>query len=91
MPWNLRSILPVWLLALVGAVAVPLLVGKAYLTWMPVAMGVALLTAMVVQLSLQRKEGLVLRLASSTVGAAFILFCATIVLLIVMPSGLKLI
>lgn len=91
MSWNLRSILPVWLLALVGAIVVAVVTGAAYLTWMPVAMGVALLTAMVVQLSLQRKEGLVLRLASSAVGAAFILFCATIVLLIVTPDGLKLI
>jgi hypothetical protein len=78
----------VWLAALVGAVAVGLFAGDAFLTWIPVVAAGAVLLTFVIQLSLQRKEGLVNRMIASVGGSVAILAIATIVLILLHPGSL---
>lgn len=77
MAWRSRSVPPVWVAALVGAVVVGVFAGSAYLTWIPMVLALSMLLAFVIQLALQRKEGLVARLAASATGALVILAVAT--------------
>ena len=77
-----------WLAALVAAVLVGVFAGDAFLTWIPVvAAGLVLLT-FVVQLSLQRKEGLVNRIIASIGGSIAVLAVATVVLILLHPGSL---
>ena len=77
-----------WLAAIIAAVLVGLLAGDAFLTWIPVvAAGLVLLT-FVVQLSLQRKEGLVNRIIASIGGSIAVLAVATVVLILLHPGSL---
>jgi hypothetical protein len=81
-----RTILPVWLVTIVAAIAVGVLAGPAYLTWLPVVLaGVALLT-FAIQLTLQRKEETVTRMVFSIGGALVILLVATVVLALLHPT-----
>ncbi|MEO5922141.1 MAG: hypothetical protein ABIQ01_13460 [Pseudolysinimonas sp.] len=81
-----RTILPVWLVTLAAAIAVGVLAGPAYLTWLPVVLaGVALLT-FAIQLTLQRKEETVTRIIFSIGGALVILLVATVVLEVLHPA-----
>jgi hypothetical protein len=84
--WELRSILPVWLAAVVGAVLVGVFAAAAAFTWLPVVMAGAILLTFVIQLALQRKEGLVSRVAASVGGAVVVLAVATGVLWLVGPT-----
>ncbi len=77
---SLRSVVPVWVAALLGAVAVALFAPAAPLTWIPVAMAGAVLLTFVIQLGLSRKEGLVDRIVASLGGAVVILALASLVL-----------
>ena len=86
MSWELRSILPVWLAAAAGAVIVGLFAPDAAFTWLPVVMAGAILLTFVIQLALQRKEGLVSRVAASVGGAVVVLAVATGVLWLVGPT-----
>lgn len=80
-----RTILPVWLVTLAAAIAVGVLAGAAYLTWLPVVLaGVAILT-FAIQLTLQRKEETVIRMVFSIGGALVILLVATGVLALLHP------
>lgn len=88
MSWRSRSVPPVWLAALVGAVLVALLAGDAFLTWIPVVAAVSILLTFVVQLSLQRKEGLVNRIIASLGGVLVILGVTTVVLVLLHPGSL---
>ena len=82
-----RTILPVWLLTLAAAIAVGVLAGSAYLTWLPIVLaGVALLT-FAIQLTLQRKEETVTRMIFSIGGALVILLVATVVLELLHPTN----
>jgi hypothetical protein len=83
--WELRSILPVWLAAVVGAVLVGIFAPGAAFTWLPVVMAGSVLLTFVIQLALQRKEGLVSRVAASVVGAVVVLAVATGVLWLIGP------
>ena len=74
--------LPIWGLALVLAVLVAVFAGPAFLTWSPVALGVAVLVTFALQLSLQQKEGFVIRLAASLAGATLIITIAGVILAI---------
>jgi hypothetical protein len=85
MAWQLRSVIPVWVIALAGAVVVGVLAPKtsspgAYLTWLPIVLAGSVLITFAIQLALQRKEGLVTRLMASLGGALIILAVATAVL-----------
>ena len=77
-----------WLAALAGAVLVGLFAGEAFLTWIPVVAAGAVLLTFVIQLSLQRKEGLVNRMIASIGGSVAILAVATIVLILLHPGSL---
>ena len=77
-----------WLAALVGAVLVGVFAGNAFLTWIPVVAAGAVLLTFVIQLSLQRKEGLVNRMIASIGGSVAILAVATVVLILLHPGSL---
>jgi hypothetical protein len=86
MAWRSRSVPPVWIAAAVGAVIVGWFAGAAYLTWMPIVLAVTVLLAFVIQLALQRKDGLVARLAASATGALVILAVASGVIALIRLS-----
>ncbi|AYF97431.1 hypothetical protein [Protaetiibacter intestinalis] len=74
---SLPSVIPVWVVALVGAVFVGMLPWASAITWIPVVMAVSLLLTFAIQMLLARKEGLVERLVASLAGAFVILVVAT--------------
>jgi hypothetical protein len=78
----------VWVAALVGAVLVGAFAGERFLTWIPVVAAAVLLLTFVIQLSLQRKEGLVNRIIASVGGMLVILGAATVVLVLLHPGSL---
>lgn len=77
---SLRSVIPVWVAATVGAVAVGVFAPFAPLVWLPVVMAAAVLLTFVIQLSVARKEGLVERIIASLGGALGILALATLLI-----------
>lgn len=77
MSWRSRSVPPVWIAAAVGAGVVAVLGRDDYLTWIPIVLAATVLLAFGIQLALQRKEGLVARLAASVAGSLVILAIAT--------------
>ena len=79
-PSSLRSVIPVWVVALVGAVVVGIVAPEAAFVWLPVVMAGSILLTFVIQLGLSRKEGLVSRIVASLAGALVILVVATFVL-----------
>ena len=78
--------LPVWIVALLGAVGVGMLAGESYLTWLPVVLAGCVLLTFVIQLAIQRKEGLVSRMIASVFGALVIVGIATLVLAVAFPA-----
>ena len=88
MSWKSRSVPPVWLAALAGAVVVALFAGEDFLTWIPVVAAGAVLLTFLVQLALQRKEGLVNRIIASLGGVLVVLGVATVVLILLHPGSL---
>jgi uncharacterized membrane protein len=80
MTWSLRSVIPVWVIALAGAIFVGVLAASTFLTWLPIVLALAVLITFAIQLALQRKEGLVTRMMASIGGALVILAVATAVL-----------
>lgn len=83
-----RSVPPVWLAALAGAALVVAFAGDRFLTWIPVVAAATLLLTFVVQLSLQRKEGLVNRMIASLGGALLVLAVTTVALILLHPGSL---
>ncbi len=77
-----------WLVALAGAILVGVFAGDRFLTWIPVVAAGALLLTFVIQLSLQRKEGLVSRIIASVGGVLVILGVTTVVLILLHPTSL---
>lgn len=77
-----------WLAAFVGAVVVGVFAGMQFLTWIPVVAAAAVLLTFAIQLSLQRKEGLVNRIIASIGGVLVILGVATVVLVLLHPGSL---
>jgi hypothetical protein len=78
----------VWVAALAGAFLVGAFAGERFLTWIPVVAAAVLLLTFVIQLSLQRKEGLVNRIIASVGGMLVILGAATVVLVLLHPGSL---
>jgi len=93
MAWSLRSVIPVWVVALAGAIAVGVFaphdsgIGSVDpggpLTWLPIVLAGSVLVTMAIQLALQRKEGLVVRMMASLGGALVICAVASGILLLV--------
>lgn len=81
MTWQLVSILPVWALAIFGALLIGLISApEYYFTWIPVVFAAAILSAFAIQLAIRRKEGFVTRVMVSTGGALVVLAAATTIL-----------
>ena len=80
MAWSLRSVVPVWVIALAGSIVVGVFAASAALTWLPIVLAGSVLVTFAVQLALQRKEGLVIRMMASLGGALVICALATGVL-----------
>jgi hypothetical protein len=77
----MKSVVPVWLVAVLGAVAVAVLADpENYLVFLPVVLGVTTLLTFGIQLGIRRKEGYVNRVTASATGAVVILAVATVVL-----------
>lgn len=83
MAWSLRSVIPVWVVALAGAIAVGVFAASSSLTWLPIVLAGSVLVTMAIQLALQRKEGLVTRMMASLGGALIICAVATGILALV--------
>ena len=78
---KLHSILPMWLLVVIGAILVGVLAPRdEYFTWLSIVLAVATILTFVVQLSLPLKHGLVLRTMVTTGGSVLILAIATAIL-----------
>lgn len=69
---RIASALPSWALSLVGTVYAAVVSSSLWPTVISATMGAALVLSFVIQLSLQRKEGLVNRLAFTTAGSLVI-------------------
>jgi len=80
--WQLASILPIWALAIIGAVLIGLISAPSeYFVWVPIVFAAAVIGAFAVQLGISKKEGFVLRVMSSTGGALVVLALASVVFL----------
>ncbi len=66
MPRRIATALPSWIVALAGSIYAVTTDAQQWPTVISVTMGATLVISFVVQLSLQRKEGLVNRLALTT-------------------------
>jgi len=78
MTWQFWSVLPVWVVSIVGAVLVGLLVDPEHrLTWLAITLGAAVIVTFVIQLATQRIEGYVVRAMASIGGAVVVLAIAT--------------
>lgn len=72
MPRRIASALPSWIVAVIGTVYAITLGSAMWAVVISVTMGASLVVSFVVQLSMQRKEGLVNRLAFTTAGSLII-------------------
>jgi len=80
MTWQRASILPVWIVALAGAILIGVVVPpESRLLWVALLFAVIVLGSFAVQLAIRRKEGFVSRVMSSTGGSLLILAAATLV------------
>jgi hypothetical protein len=77
MAWQIGSVIPVWVLALAGAVLVAIVSPGRAVIWLPIVMAVCVLVTIAIQLGVQRKEGFVTRLIASFAGALVITGVAT--------------
>lgn len=76
MSWQVWSVVPAWVAAAIGAVLVAVL-APSPLQWIPVVLAAAVLLSFLIQLGIQRKEGLVVRLIASLGGAFLVLVVAS--------------
>jgi hypothetical protein len=78
MTWQVLSVLPVWVLSLVGAIVIAVLSPRGqYLTWIGITLAAAVIVTFVVQLGIRRKEGFVVRVMASVGVSAVILAAAS--------------
>jgi hypothetical protein len=81
MTWQMASIIPVWVLSVVGSVIVGTLVPEdKYFDALPPILAICIVVTFSIQLAIQRKEGFVNRVVVSVAGAVVILGLATAVL-----------
>jgi hypothetical protein len=87
--WQWASILPVWVLAVVGAVLVAVLATpEEQLTWLPIVAAGSILVTFALQLSTQEKRGFVVRVMASIGGAMAVLAVMTGILALVNASAI---
>ena len=78
MTWQISSVLPVWLLSLVGAIVIAVALPRdQYLTWVAVVLAGAVILTFLIQLALRRTEGFVVRAMASIGVSAVILAVAS--------------
>jgi hypothetical protein len=80
MAWQIGTVIPVWVVALAGAVVVALIAPGRSFEWLPIVMAVCVLVTIAIQLAVQRKEGFVNRMIGSFAGALVITGVATALL-----------
>ena len=79
--WQLASILPVWVLALGGAIVVGVATSDdGYLVWLPILLAALVILTFFIQLGIQRKDGFVIRAMTSITGATLIVGVATAII-----------
>lgn len=84
MTWQIFSVVPVWLLALAGAIVIGLIAApNEQVTWLAIALAIAMIVTFAIQLGIRRKEGFVVRVMASIGGSVVILAAATAILAIV--------
>ncbi|CAN5187539.1 hypothetical protein BH11ACT4_BH11ACT4_23230 [soil metagenome] len=84
MTWQFFSVLPVWLLSIVGAIVVGVAVPHdSYFTGVVIVLAAAVIATFAIQLALQRTEGFVVRAMASIGVSVVILAIATGVLALV--------
>ena len=82
--WQLASIVPVWVLALIAAVFVGLYSpAEGTLTWVPIVLAASVILAFAIQLAIRRKDGFVLRVMASVTGVVVVLGIATAILSVI--------
>ena len=80
---RIASILPVWVVVIIGIVLVGVLEApEGRLRWLSIVFAFAILLTFVLQLALSQKEGLVVRVAVSVAGSLVLLAVATTVFLV---------
>lgn len=79
MPRRFATALPSWVIAFAGAVWAVVMGGVTWPGVLSVALGASIVVSFVVQLSIQRKEGLVNRLAFTTSGSLIVTAVAVVV------------
>jgi hypothetical protein len=77
MAWQIGSVVPVWVVALAGAILVAVVSPGRSVEWLPIVMAVCVLVTIAIQLGVQRKEGFVTRMIASFAGALVITGVAT--------------
>lgn len=84
MTWQISSVLPVWLLSLVGAIVIAVALPRdQYLTWVAVVLAGAVILTFLIQLGLRRTEGFVVRaMASIGISAVILAIASAVVLLL---------
>ncbi|PZE89903.1 hypothetical protein [Curtobacterium sp. MCBD17_008] len=78
---RLASVVPVWLLAVVGAVLVLTLTAKDSFAWLLLVFVAAVFVSFVLQLATQTKDGLVERISIASSGSFVVVLVTALVLL----------
>lgn len=83
MDWRWGSIIPVWVLALAGAVLIGVTPAhERFWTWIPLAFGLSILATFAIQLATRTPEGFVHRAVVSILGSLAVFAAATLVLVL---------
>ena len=78
---TLVTTIPVWIVAVIGAVAVTVFTdGNHYLIWLPLVLAATIILTFVLQLATREKDGLVDRTMLSLSGSLIVLAVTTAVL-----------
>ena len=78
MTWQISSVLPVWVLSLIGAVVIAVVLPRdQYLTWVAIVLAGAVILTFLIQLGIRRTQGFVVRAMASIGISALILAIAS--------------
>lgn len=73
MTWQIFSVLPVWMLSLVGAIVIAVTFPRdQYLTWVAILLAAAVILTFLIQLGIRRTEGFVVR-AMASIGVSVVI------------------
>jgi hypothetical protein len=78
MTWQKWSVVPVWLLSLIGAIIIGAAAAPGMrVTWLAITLAGAIVLTFVIQIAIQRKERFVARATASIVGSLAVVAAAT--------------